>query len=86
MAKERLQLLIEPRQRVMLDRESLRTGRPIGELIREAIDARYDGDRERRRAAVEEMRKRRVKINLSPEELERIIQSEHDWDPKLDSE
>ncbi len=78
MPKERLQLLIEPRQRVMLDRESTRTGRPIGELIREAIDARYDGDRERRLEALEEMKRRQVDINLTPEEIERMIRSEHD--------
>ncbi len=78
MAKERLQLLIEPRQRVILDRESTRTGRPIGELVRDAIDAQYDGNRERRLAAFEEMKKRRVEIDLTPEEIERMIASEHD--------
>lgn len=81
MAKERLQLLIEPRQRVALDRESTRTGRPIGELVRDAIDARYDADRERRMAAFEEMKRMRVEINLSPEEIERLIQTKYDWDP-----
>lgn len=78
MAKERLQLLIEPRQRAILDRESRRTGRPIGELVREAIDARYGADREAKRRAFEEMKGRRITISLTPEEIERMIQSEHD--------
>ncbi len=80
MPKERLQLLLEPRQRVALDRESTRTGRPIGELVRDAIDARFDADRERRLEAFERIRVGRVDIKLSPEEIERMIQSEHDWD------
>ncbi len=79
MAKERLQLLIEPRQRVVLDRESQRTGRPIGELVRDAIDARYDADREAKRAALAQMKARKpIAIDLTPEEIERMIQSEHD--------
>lgn len=82
MPKERLQLLLEPRQRVLLDRESTRTGRPIGELVRDAIDSRFDGDRERRLEALERIRNRRVEVGLSPEEIERMIQSEHDWDPE----
>lgn len=77
MAKERLQLLIEPRQRVVLDRESRRTGRPIGELVRDAIDARYDADREAKRRAFEEIERRRINVSLTPEEIERMIQSEH---------
>jgi predicted DNA-binding protein len=55
MKSERFQILLEPDQRGRLDRESARTGKPIGALIREAIDARY-GDREKRRAAVAGMR------------------------------
>jgi len=85
MAKERLQLLIEPRQRVILDRESTRTGKPVGELIRDAIDARYDRDRERKRAAMEEMRERRVEIDLTPEAIERMIRSEHDLPMETES-
>lgn len=79
MAKQRLQLLIEPRQRVVLDRESRRTGRPIGELVRDAIDARYDADWEAKRRALAQMKARKpIAIDLSPEEIERMIQSEHD--------
>lgn len=78
MAKERLQLLLEPRQRVALDRESTRTGRPIGELVRDAIDARFDADRDAKIAAFEEVSRMRADINLTPEEIERMIQSEHD--------
>jgi predicted DNA-binding protein len=78
MLSERFQILLEPRQRQALDRESKRTGRPIGELIREAIDARFDADREARIAAFEEVSRMRAEIRLSPEEIERMIQSEHD--------
>lgn len=79
MLSERLQILLEPHQRQALDREARRSGRPIGALVREAIDARYDADRERRLEAARRMRSAQpAGPELSPEEIERLIRTEHD--------
>ena len=79
MLSERLQILLQPRQRDLLDREARRTGRPIGELVREAIDERFDAERERKLAAVREIEERApIGVELSPETIERMIASEHD--------
>ncbi|CAN5331560.1 hypothetical protein BH23ACT9_BH23ACT9_23180 [soil metagenome] len=47
----RLQILIDDRRMDLLEREAQRTGRPIAELIRDAVDARYGVDLTERRAA-----------------------------------
>jgi hypothetical protein len=51
----RLQILIDEPRYALLERESRRTGRPIAELIREAVDASYGVDREKRRAAADRL-------------------------------
>lgn len=51
----RLQLLIDEERFGLLERESRRSGRPIAELIREAVDARYGIDVAARRAAYEQL-------------------------------
>jgi len=81
MLSSRLQILLTPEHRARLDAEAKRTGKPIGELVRDAIDARYEGvTREARLAAVAEMRevaKRSRSDAPSPEELNRMIDEEH---------
>jgi hypothetical protein len=49
----RLQILIDEQRYAILERESQRTGRPVAELIRDAVDARYGADLAARRAAFE---------------------------------
>ncbi len=49
----RLQILVDDERYAMLERESQRTGRPVAELIRAAIDGRYAMDPTARRAAYE---------------------------------
>lgn len=49
----RLQILIDDERYAMLERESQRTGRPVAELIREAVDERYAMDPAARRQAYE---------------------------------
>lgn len=49
----RLQILVDDERYAMLERESQRTGRPVAELIRAAIDRRYAMDPTTRRAAYE---------------------------------
>lgn len=79
MLSERLQILLEPAQRALLDRESKRSGRPIGELVREAVEARYGGAPKRRRAAVRAMRAvEPAGPELEPDEIEQLIRAEHD--------
>lgn len=47
----RLQVLLDDERYALLDRESSATGRPVSELVREAIDQRYRVDLDARRAA-----------------------------------
>jgi hypothetical protein len=47
----RLQILIDEERYALLEREAQRTGRPVAELIRDAVDARYGADPVARRAA-----------------------------------
>jgi hypothetical protein len=49
----RLQILVDDQRYAVLERESQRTGRPVAELIRDAIDGHYGVDLESRRAAYE---------------------------------
>ncbi|MGH8905852.1 MAG: ribbon-helix-helix protein, CopG family [Egibacteraceae bacterium] len=49
----RLQILIDEDRYHLLDRESQRSGKPIAELIRDAVDDRYGTDDEKRRAAAD---------------------------------
>jgi hypothetical protein len=47
----RLQILVDDRRYALLEREAEATGRPVAELIREAIDTRYGVDLDARHAA-----------------------------------
>lgn len=47
----RLQILVDDRRYALLERESKATGRPVAELIRDAIDTRYGVDLTARHAA-----------------------------------
>ncbi len=47
----RVQILVDDQRYAVLARESQRTGRPVAELIRDAIDGHYGVDPESRRAA-----------------------------------
>lgn len=49
----RLQILLDERRYAVLARESQQTGRPVAELIRDAIDGHYGVDLDSRRAAYE---------------------------------
>ncbi len=47
----RLQILIDDQRYALLEREANTTGRPVAELIRDAIDTRYGVDLTARHAA-----------------------------------
>ena len=51
----RLQILIDDERHALLEREAQRTGRPVVELIRDAVDARYGIDRAAQRGAFERL-------------------------------
>jgi hypothetical protein len=53
MLDRRLQVLIDDDRWSRLDHEAERRGVPIAVLVREAIDERYPGDADERRAALE---------------------------------
>ncbi len=78
MLTERLQILVTTAQRQRLEAEARDRGTSVASLIREAVDARFgavtQADRLR---AVEEIRKMNGPF-LTPEELNRIIESEHE--------
>jgi hypothetical protein len=79
MLTERLQILVEPRQRRRLRAEARRRGTSVGTLVREAIDAHLGGgSREERLRAVEEMRAAPPGPFVTPDELDRLAEAEHD--------
>ena len=47
----RLQILVDEARYELLEREAAATGRPVAELVREAIDARYGADLAAQQAA-----------------------------------
>lgn len=78
MYTQRMQILLSPEQRRRLEAEAKRRGASVGSLVREAIDARFQGfTREERIRAVEEIRKMKGRF-LPPEELNRIVEEERD--------
>lgn len=78
MLNERLQILVTAEQRRTLEAEAGRRGASVGALVREAIDARFDTvDRERRRAAFEELQRiggRNRGLVVPLDELEELIE------------
>jgi hypothetical protein len=53
MLDRRLQVLIDGSRWSRLEREASRRGVPVAVLVREAIDERYPGDEDERRAALQ---------------------------------
>lgn len=53
MLDRRLQVLIDDDRWSRLEREAGRRGVSVGTLVREAIDERFPGDQDRRRAALQ---------------------------------
>ena len=82
MLTERLQILVTPQQRRRLATEAQRRGASVGELVREAIDAIVGGvSAEVRQRAVEEIARMKPGKFVGPDELDRLIESEHE--PRL---
>lgn len=79
MFKERLQLLISKEQRRRLEDEAARRDASVASVIREAIDVHFGTvDRSARLRAVDELRAMEDGRFLAPDELDRVIASEHD--------
>lgn len=78
MLNERLQILVSLEQRRRLEREAARRCTSVAALVREAIDAQYGSvSRSDREEALAEIRAMRGTYH-SPEELEQLIDEEHD--------
>lgn len=79
MLNERLQILMTSEQRRRLEREARQRGVSVGSLIRDAIDARFGGvTTEERLAALDEIRAMRVNADMTPEEINQMIDAERD--------
>ena len=76
MYSERLQILVSPEQRRMLEAEARRRGVSVAALIRDAVEERLGVvDRETREEAVAEIREMRGTY-VPPDELNRIVEEE----------
>ncbi len=86
----RLQVLVSPAQKRRLEAEAHSRGESIGELVREAIDARYGRmpSRRERMAAVERLRRAPLAArSLTPEQIDRAQEQEiEDEYPKLSTD
>ncbi len=79
MLSERLQILVTPEQRRLLESEAKRRRSSVGGLIRDAIEARFGGvSRDERIEAVEEIAKMEGGRVMPPDELNRIFEEERD--------
>jgi hypothetical protein len=79
MLTKRLQVLVTPQQRRRLATEAQRRGSSVGELVREAIDSIVGGiSAEARQRAVEEIARMEPRKFVAPDELDRLIESEHE--------
>lgn len=79
MLNERLQILVTPDQRRRLQEEAKRRRSSVAALIREAIDARFGAvTRADRLRALEEIRAMKGGRFVPPDELDRLIEREHD--------
>lgn len=79
MLSERLQLVLSPEQRQLLEREARRRRVSVASLIREAIDARFAAPtREDRLRAVDEIAAMGGEPLPSLAELERIVAEERE--------
>lgn len=78
MLSSRLQVLIDPERRRLLDAEARRRGTSVASLVREAVDARFGGvAKADRLRAVDDLRKMRGRF-VEPGELERIGAAQRD--------
>lgn len=83
MLDHRLQILVSKRQHARLEFEAKERGSSIGELVREAIDQRYEGpSRGERLRAVEEIAAMRGGPAPSPEQINRLVAEEHEESAK----
>ena len=79
MLTKRLQVLVTPQQQRRLAAEAQRRGASVGELVREAIDSVVGGiSTEARQLAVEEIARMEPGRFVGPNELDRLIESEHE--------
>jgi len=79
MLTKRLQVLVTPQQQRRLATEAQRRGASVGELVREAIDSIVGGvSAEERQRAVEEIARMGPGKFVGPDELDRLIESEHE--------
>jgi len=77
-APDRLQVLVSPAQRRALEAEAKRRGTPVGDLIREAVDARFGATSpEERLEALAGIEKTAGRF-LTPAELDRIVEEERE--------
>lgn len=78
MLSERLQILVEPAQRRLLETEARRRGTSVGALVREAIDLRYGATtREDRLGALQRIVAMRGTY-LPPAALDALVDEERD--------
>jgi hypothetical protein len=79
MLKERMQILVTSDQRRRLEREAQRRGTSVASVIRDAVDAQLGTPTAAdRRAALDEILAMRGGRYASPDELNRIVASEHE--------
>lgn len=77
MLDQRLQLLVSPEQRRRLEARAKETGKSVGQLIREAIDARYGSvSPEDRIRAAREIAEARGGRFLTIAQMDQIISDE----------
>lgn len=78
MLDQRMQILVSADQRRRLEQEAQRRSTSVARVIRDAVDAQLGGITvEDRRAAVDRILALRGRF-ASPEELNRIVDSEHE--------
>lgn len=78
MYSERMQILVSPDQRRMLEEEARRTGSSVASLVREAVDARFrQPTREQRMGAAARMAARSAEY-VPPDELKGLIDDRFD--------
>lgn len=76
MLTERLQILVDREQRRRLEEEARRSGRSVGAIVREAIDARVGARRVEERLRAVEAITNLDGVYLPPDELEELIDEE----------
>lgn len=77
MLDQRMQLLISKEQRRQLESKARESGKSVGQLIREAIDARYGAiSREERIRAAREIRQAKGGRYLTVAELHELVSEE----------